>query len=62
MIANNRGSHMKIMGEITSDDDAYESNTSGNESSDSNVWKNKKNKKHRGGSSKNLTDNRERPM
>ena len=60
MVANNRGSHMKIMGEITSDDDAYESNTSGNESSDSNVWKNK-NKKIRG-SSKNLTDNRERPM
>jgi hypothetical protein len=52
MIKNNRGSHMRIMGEINSDDDgAYES--SGNESSDSNVWKTKnKNLK------KNMTDNR----
>jgi hypothetical protein len=51
---------MRIMGEITSDDDVYESNTSGNESSDSNVLKSKK--KKLGGVKNNLTDNRTRPL
>jgi len=57
MINNNRGSHMRIMGEIMSDDDENES-ISGNESSDSKRKKKKSMKRV----TKNLTDNRGREL